>query len=161
MAVKIKPPASVLAKEGADQSMRELEELTAEPQELEVEGRTIKVGKLKIKQIGPLMAAIKDMLPTVLDSLKMSGQINVSALVEAGWADQLIRAVCITTEQDEKFIGDLPLDDFAMIAGKVFVVNMDFFSHRLPEVGKLVGAAIRHQNPAAPVTSAGAESSSV
>lgn len=121
--------------------------LTPDAEELEIGGKKVRVEPLKIGQLAKFSKAIKSILPGVIASLKSDGSFDVMQIVnESG--DDLIRAVAIGCKMPEEWIEELDTVEFVKLAGKIMVVNVDFFARRLPQVTEMLTESLAAVNPA-------------
>jgi hypothetical protein len=76
-------------------------------------------------------------LPIITASFKDGGEINWMTLI-ADSSDDLIDAVAIGCNESVEFVSELDTMEFIKLAGKVMVVNVDFFARRLPQITEIV-----------------------
>lgn len=120
--------------------------LTPDAEEIEVGGKKVLIGPLKISQLAKFSKAIQKVLPGILTGLKADGSFDLMKMVsESG--DDLIAAVAIGCKQPEEWVGDLDPVEFMKLAGKIMVVNVDFFARRLPQMTHVLTESLVAVNP--------------
>jgi hypothetical protein len=116
--------------------MDELETLDPAPRTVSAGGETIEVRALTIGQLPAFVRALRPAL-----GLLEGGEVDVVALV-AEHGEAVIEAVSVATGRDYAWLAGLAPDAFAVIAGAVLEVNMDFFVRRLaPALNRILETA--------------------
>lgn len=125
------------AKEGGvAEDLKELAVLTATPEEIEIAGKKVYVGPLKVKQLVDFSTAIQDVMHVIRPIIAEKKMDMMKVMTEAG--GQLIKAVAIGCKQPEAWVEELEPDEFLKLASKILVVNVDFFARRLPSASAMM-----------------------
>lgn len=137
--------------DGGKEAASSLTILSPEAEELEVGDKKVMVRPLKVAQLGKFSKAVQTILPTIMAGLKKDGSMDMMALIN-GSTDDMIKAVAIGCNESEEWVGTLDVADFVKLAGKVMVVNVDFFARRLPQMTQVVLESLAAVNPKIPAT---------
>lgn len=120
--------------------------LSPETEEIEVGGKKVLVAPLKIGQLGRFSKAIKSILPSILMGMKPDGTFDLMKLINES-LDTMVEAVAIGCNQPVEWVAGLDTVEFIKLAGKIMVVNVDFFVRRLPQMTSVVAESLAAVSP--------------
>ena len=93
---------------------------------------TVVAAPMTLDVCGECAAALRP----IADALGVNIRIDQLPLIVADHYKSIRAIVAHATEEDEKYIGSLPLDQFLKLATEVWEVNHDFFVHQVGPIGK-------------------------
>lgn len=117
-------------------------------EKLTLNGHAFTVKAMNISRLVRFSKQADPFLNQLIDYFKQGEVLLGSLMSEHGEA--LLHSIAIAVNEVDEFdhakpaVADLGFDDFMILAGKVIVVNLDFFRRRLRAVAAMFGAALQH-----------------
>ena len=128
-----------------DNTLKELETLIPQGQEVSIACEVLTIKPLKVGQMPAFLRAIQPVLPHLT-----AREINWLALF-AQCGDELLGAIAVAVARPRAWVDELAADEALLLAAKVIEVNADFFTRtvmpRLQEVFQQTASIAPNQAP--------------
>lgn len=130
----------------------ELEVLAPSGASVQYCGETLEVLPVKIGTVPKIVRVARPVLDKIFDMVGEDAKVDDDQLVGLVFdlvensSDQVFAAVALCTGRDQEFIEKGDLDEFVLLAKKVYEVNRDFFLQKLvPLLGGRAGEWLRER----------------